>query len=197
MDNKGFTLIEILIVTLLIGIVASVAIPRAFRTNPERLAYRSARELANDLEQVRTSAVSAKRTLRVKFATGQRFYTAFVDTTADRTGTIDENAGEIRASRLLVRGSSGGLSGVVLPEKIVFSAGSATVGPEGRPTGGVVVSGGVDYLEFNTRGLLVPLGTSAVAYVSHSEDPSAVAAVTISGAGSFQIWRWVDGKWVR
>ena len=197
MNNKGYTIIEIVVVALLVGIVASVAIPRAVRSTPSREVYRAARELVADLEQVRTRAVANKRVLRVRFEPAARFYTAFVDTTADYSGVLSESEAEVRGSRLVIRGASGGLPGVSLPDPIVFSSGSASTGPAGRPTGGVVISSGAEILDFDARGLGTPLGTTGVVYLSHAEDPEAVAAVTISGAGSFQAWRLIDGDWVR
>jgi len=197
MNNKGFSLIEIVVVALLMGIVATVAIPRAMRTTPQRQVYHAARDLAADLEQVRTRAVASKRALRVRFVPGQRFYTAFVDTTSDYSGVFAENEAEVRASRLMIRGSKGDLPGVLLPEQLALSSGAASVGPLGMPTGGVAISSGTTYIDFNARGLAVPLGTMGAIYVANVEDPTAVAAVTISGAGSFQTWRWIEGKWVR
>ncbi len=85
----------------------------------------------------------------------------------------------------------------MLPERVEFGSGTAGAGPRGEPTGTVVVSSGGYSFDMDSRGLMAPLGTTAIIYLVHSEDPSAVAAVTVSGAGSIQAWRFINGEWVR
>ena len=51
--------------------------------------------------------------------------------------------------------------------------------------------------EFDTRGMLTPLGTTGVIYLVHEDDPDALAAVTLSGGGAFRYWRFRNGQWVK
>jgi type II secretory pathway pseudopilin PulG len=184
------------VVVLLLGVVASIAIPRALKTTPRQELTRATRQLARDLELVRTQAVAAKRTVRVRFWTSAGFYTAFMDATADRDGTINEDEAEVRTSRLIARGKYAGLPGVELPDRIVFGSGDASAGPLGGGASDPVPFAD-DRVEFNTRGMVLPLGTQGVLFLAHEDDPSVVAAVTVSGAGSFEVWHYRDGNWER
>ncbi len=189
-------MVELIVVTVLIGLVASLAIPRALKTTPRQEANRAARQLARDLEQVRTQAVSAKRTARMKFDVSGDFYTAFMDISDTRDGTIQEIEEEVRESRLVARGNYGGLPGVELPKTLKFGSGDASAGPLGGATSDPITLDS-DQVEFNSRGMVMPLGSSGVIFLEHENDPSAVTAVTISGAGAFQAWRYIDGRWER
>jgi len=194
--RRGFTLLEVVVVTLLIGVVASFAIPRALKTSPQQEVLRAARALTRGLELVRTQAMASKRQVRVTFDAANGFYTAYMDVTGGRTGDIAGTSEEVHATRILSRGSHGGIPGVELSDRVRFSTGEAGQGPLGDPAEDPVQLTD-DRVEFNSRGMVTPLGTNGVIFLSHKEDPSVVAAVTISGAGSFQAWRYRNGSWER
>jgi hypothetical protein len=142
-------------------------------------------------------AIAAKRQIRVRFYESEEFYSAFMDTTALRSGSISETDAEVQASRLLARGSMGGVSGVQLPSGVEFGTGIATSGPAGYDaTGGVVLVNG-DYVEFDSRGMVLPPGSGGVIYLTHEEVASAVAAVTITGASAFRSWVFRGGEWTK
>jgi len=196
-NRHGFSLVEAIVVMLLIAVVASVAVPRALKPSPARQVELAARALARDLELLRMRAIAAKRQVRVRFYAAERFYSAFMDTTALRTGAIAETGGEVEASRLLARGSSGGVPGVQLPRGIEFGTGIATVGPPGYEASGPLVLADGDYVEFDSRGMVVPPGSGGVIYLTHEELTSAVAAVTITGASAFRAWVFRGGEWTK
>jgi prepilin-type N-terminal cleavage/methylation domain-containing protein len=195
-DTQGVTLLELVVVALIIGVAASIALPRALHRTPRQELATAAKQLTRDLEQARTRALSAKRLVRVRFDASENFYTAFMDTTETRRGEIFEEAVEVHESRLVTHGSLGGLPGVELPKHVKFGAGSASAGPLGGATSDPVTLDS-DRVEFNSRGMVIPLGTSGVIYLTHDEDPALVAAVTISGAGAFQTWQYRNGSWER
>jgi prepilin-type N-terminal cleavage/methylation domain-containing protein len=194
LDRRGYTLVEMIVVTVLLAAVIAVAIPRGISTSPRLQVDIAARALARDLEKVRMRAIAAKRRVRVSFRVEEGFYTAFMDVTVARSGVIVGTTEEVRESRLLARGSTGGLPGVELPKNVVFDAGAAVLGPLGGTTSDPVTLEG-DRVEFDVRGMVVPAGSGGVIYLSHEDDPYAVAAVTISGAGAFRTWRYRDGGW--
>ena len=69
-------------------------------------------------------------------------------------------------------------------------------GPDGIPASDPIDLPN-DMIELNARGLVVPPSTGGAVYLVHEDDPSAVAVVTLSGAGAFQSWRDIDGRWVQ
>ena len=195
-DRRGITVLELIVVALLIGVAASMALPRALHRSPRQEVSTAAKQLTRDLEQARTRALSAKRVVRVRFDASEDFYTAFMDTTEARSGEIFEEVVEVHESRIVTHGSLGGLPGVELSRRVLFGAGDAAAGPLGEATNDAVLLDN-DYVEFNTRGMVVPLGTDGVIFLTHEEDPAIVAAVTISGAGAFQTWHYRNGSWER
>lgn len=195
---QGFTIVEMVAVLALIGTVAAIAIPRALKPSPYMEADHAARALVNDLEGARTRAMAARRRVRVAFDVNKDFYAAFMDVSGDRTGSISETADEARAVGLLVRGKNAmGIPGLPLPAGVTFGAGSVGTGPLGTSISGDFVALDSDRVEFDVRGMVTPLGAGGVVYLVHEDDPSAVAAVTISGGGAFQAWRYRNGKWIR
>jgi prepilin-type N-terminal cleavage/methylation domain-containing protein len=193
-DRRGYTLIEMMVVMVLLAAVVAVAVPRGLKSSPQLQVDMAARALTRDLEKVRMRAIASKRIVRVSFVEGEGFYTAFMDLTAGRTGAIEEMAEEVHESRLLTRGSNGGLPGVELPHGVVFGGGEATVGPLDNPLSDPITLEN-DRVEFNSRGMITPEGTGGVIFLTHGDDPSAVAAVSISGAGAFRAWRHRNGTW--
>ncbi len=196
LGDRGMTIIELIVVMLMFAVVATVALPRAVKSSPRQQVDLAARSLMRDLEQVRMRSLTAKRVVRVRFDKSKDFYTAFMDVTPDRQGTLGETDKEVEASGLLVRGSSGGVDGVSLPKGVRFGAGAASVGPSGNA---IVdpVSLTNDRVDFDARGMVNPAGAGGTVLITHDDDPTAVAAVTISGASAFRIWRFQGSQWVK
>jgi len=196
-NRQGFTLIELIIVVLLAGVMAAVAVPRALRTSPQQEVHKAARQIMRDLESARMRAIAAKRVVRVSFYETKDFYAAYQDVTSSRSGVISETEQEARASRLLARGNMGKIPGVDLATRVEFGAGSASAGPLGGSISDPVTFKN-DYVEFDVRGMVRPVDgvrTGGVVIVTHEKDKSIVSAVTVTGSGAFRTWTYRDGKW--
>lgn len=194
--KSGFTLIELIVAMLLLAIVALVALPQALKPSPSREVEVAARTLTRDLAQLRMRAIAAKRMVRVRFREADRFYSAFMDITPDRSGAIAETESEVRESGLQVNGSGGGIPGVNLPSGVRYGAGSVGEGPAGAAITDAIDLPD-DMIEFSSRGLVLPPSTGGAVYLTHRDDPDVVAVVTISGASAVQTWRYIAGAWVK
>ena len=196
-NSQGFTLIEMVIVLMIFGLMAAVTIPRAMRVSPRQQVHQAARQVMRDLEASRMRAISAKRVVRMSFYASKDFYAAFMDVSKGRRGDIEESEEEARASRFLARASDSGIPGAELPNGVVFGSGSATAGPMGEAISDPIMFDS-DLVEFDARGMVRPINgvrSGGTILVVHEDDPSIVAAVTVTGSGAFRSWNWQDGKW--
>lgn len=70
-DDGGFTLIEVLIVLLIIGLVSLMVIPSVNRLKGRRDLDRAARLLVADMTMVQQTAIAYGKTCRMEFYTGK------------------------------------------------------------------------------------------------------------------------------
>ena len=180
--QKGFTLIEMIFVMVFIGITLAITVPRMRRT-PQQTVRAMALELARDLEICRARALATKKKSRVAFDVSGRTYSGYLDD--DRDGNIEEKQEEMDALQ------AGGR--VTLPSDVLYGRGAA--GPVPGTTGSGEITFDPDRVEFTGRGVTDPLGTRGVIYLVHRDHPEAVAAVVVTGAGSFKTWVYSAGAW--
>ncbi|MBL0169161.1 MAG: GspH/FimT family pseudopilin [Gemmatimonadaceae bacterium] len=178
----GFTLIELLMVVAVVGIMMAVLVPR-FRISPETEVQLAAMQMAQDIDLARTRALSTRSTVRVKFVSGSRNYTGFLDD--DNNSTI----GETQAERDALRG----FATRTLPARIDFNRGSASAVPDDGGSGAITFAG--SKVEFDSRGLTLPMGVGGVVYLKQQTSATAVAAVAVSPSGQVRLWTWHNGAW--
>lgn len=183
-SRRGSSLFELMTVVVMIGVLSAIVVPR-FRTTPQTRVRLAARQLAQDLEFSRTRALATRSAARVTFATtGTIGYTGYLD--FDRDGTFAQSGAE--------SDSLGGFR--ARPFEPGMSYGRAGGAPDipSLPGGGsiTVPSGQVD---FDTRGLTAPFGTKGVIYLTHADDPTAAAAVSITAAAGIRAWVYQGGSW--
>ena len=182
MRRKGFTMIEMITVLAIIAVILATVIPR-MQVTPAREVRSQAYILIGDLELARTKAVSAKSDTRLVFDVGSGSYTGYMDDNHD--GVINETASEEAAL--------GGFGTRTLPSDVLFGQGVAPALPSISGTGPITFTG--SRLNFNNRGLTTPFQTRGAVYLVNRDDPSVVAAVAVSGAGSFRVWIYENGVW--
>lgn len=180
--RAGLTLIELLVVISMIGILSSIMIPR-MRPTPERRVRESARQLARDIELARTRALSAKRATRVTFDASAGTWAGYQAET--NSNVINETQAE--------RDSLRAFGARLLEGDVEFGRGTASALP-GWPMGDPSsFTGG--RINFASNGMSSPFGTQGVIYLQHRDREDAVAAVTVSGAGSVRVWINQGGTW--
>jgi prepilin-type N-terminal cleavage/methylation domain-containing protein len=180
--RDGFTLIEVLIVVVLIGVMMAIVVPR-FRVSQATKTRTAADQLARDLEAVRSRALSTRSIARLAFDPVTNTYVGYLD--ADRDGTIGQTAVEtaaLQVFRTRALDPDVRIGRVGAPDLPGFAgAGNITL-PNSR-------------VDFDARGLTTPLGTQGVLYLSGTTDQTAVAAVSVSAAAGIQTWVYRNGAW--
>ncbi len=180
----GFTLIEVLMVVAVIGVMVAIVGPK-FRLNEATETQLAAMQVAQDLELSRTRALATRSAVRFVFETNSDTvaYAGYLD--HNRDGIFSENHEERVALR--------GFGRRTVTTRIQYGRGTLPALPfDGN---GNAVTFADDRIEFDTRGLTVPMGTSGVVYFRHEAVPDKAAAVALSGSGAVRIWAYKDGEW--
>lgn len=85
MRKDGFTLIEALVLIVVLGVLAAIAIPGFSRWGPDMRLKSAVRDLKSDMELSRLRAIRENAHVVLAFDTGNNRYTVFVDSDADWT----------------------------------------------------------------------------------------------------------------
>jgi prepilin-type N-terminal cleavage/methylation domain-containing protein len=174
---RGFTIVELLTVLTIVGIALAVIVPR-FRLSPSQTVAAEARQLARDLEVARTRALATKRSAQVVFDVARNSYTGYLDHDGD--GKFLESATEMQALQ--------GRGNVDLSPEVRFGRGSASAAPDDMLSGAVTFPN--TRATFGPNGLTTPFGARGTIYIVSNKDPNVVAAVSVTGGGSFKVWRY-------
>lgn len=77
MNQKGFTIVEVVIALFIAGVLAAIAIPRFNQTNTKEKIKGQAKKLQADLVGMRLSAIQQRRRATVYFSPQQSTYTIY------------------------------------------------------------------------------------------------------------------------
>lgn len=181
--RAGFSLIELLMVVTMTGIMVAITASR-FRISELTETQLAGMQLVQDIDFTRTRALAARSVARVKFIdSSEPAYEGYLD--ADQDSVIAETAEE---SQLLH-----GFGHRELPTRIRYGRGSAPPIPNDATNS--VISFPGSHVDFNSRGVVHPMGTSGVVYLQHTVKPSVVVAVQVSAAGNVRLWTYKNGSW--
>jgi type IV fimbrial biogenesis protein FimT len=79
MNNKGFTLAEVLVTIGILGIMAAISIPSYISWLPRHRLQTSARQIYDDLNLAKMEAVRRNTNICITFSTANNNYRVFVD----------------------------------------------------------------------------------------------------------------------
>jgi len=180
-NQRGFTLIELMVTVGLIGIVVSLAVP-SFMGSLPRIRLRSAtRALSSDIRRARSEAISRNKLIYVVFPVTGTTYTVREDSI---TGPVIMN--------------------VDLAEEFNgVSFGLGTVVPNSKPPG-VLPTGApgdsVDFTDNNIRldalGRSMKAGAPENGEIYLTNTLGEIYCITVLGtSGRVKVYRWTGGVW--
>lgn len=133
-SGSGFTMIELMVVTVIIAVIAAMVVPLAFGTSGTA-AMASARRLGADMEYAQNLAITTQSNITVTFDTTANSYTV-----SNSSGVVQHPI-TLKAFTITL-GNEAGSNGVAITS--AFGTGKQVVfGPLGDPTpAGTVALGG-------------------------------------------------------
>jgi prepilin-type N-terminal cleavage/methylation domain-containing protein len=179
-SRRGFSLIEIMIVVVLIGLMMAIVVPR-FRVSQWTKSREAADQLARDLEAARSRALATRSIVRIVVDPVTATYTGYLDD--NRDGILAQSAAETVALATF--------RSRTLDQDVQFGRGAAPDLP-GFPGGGGITLPN-NRVDFDARGLTLPLGTRGVIYLRSGANRAAVTAVSISASAGIQAWVYQGG----
>lgn len=181
--RAGFTMIELLIVVTITGIMVAISAPH-FRITELAETQLAGMQLVQDVDFARTRALATRALSRVTFEDKSTpDYAGYLDTDAD--STIAETAAEMTFFH--------GFGKRPLPDRVLYGRGTTPAIPNDGSNSGITFAN--NRVEFNSRGIPQPIGSSGVVYLHHANKSSAVVAVQVTAAGNVRLWTYKDGSW--
>lgn len=186
-DLSGFSLIEMLMAIVILGIVASIAIPGFSGWIPNYKLRSAAMELYSNLQKVKMAAIRNNGEFAVVFDTGagnyqivnggaDRDYSTAGDNITEKTVTLSDHGGGV--------GYGNGNAGAPF---------DAARGFDNNVTFDDTIEGN-DIVVFNARGLInAQANAGGEVYVSNSKDTAYTIGTMVSGL--VYVRRWDGAAW--
>jgi len=170
-NSKGFTLVEVIIVVVIIGIMAAISIPSISRWLPNYRLKRAARDVYSSMQKARMLAVKLNRETAIEFDPGTNKYTLCDNWSGGCIGNSQEtDLSTIGSGVGYGHGDATSAVGSGFDNEVTYSADTAIFGPRG-------------------------LGkTSGYVYLDHQGNTKTYAVGSLT-SGSIRILKWQGGAW--
>ena len=165
----------------MVGLMMTFALPY-MKVSPLTRVRSAGNTLVRALELSRTRALSTKKEVRFTFDLSGDAYVGFLDDDNDQIWnyTAAESAALGIGLRSLGQGVVYGIGNA--PQLVEF--------PGANP-----ITFANDRVDFDNRGFPKPFGGRGAIYLVSENDANAVAAVTVTGSGAFDVLVYRDGQW--
>lgn len=181
--RTGFTLIELLMVVTITGLMVAIVAPK-FRITETTELQLAGMQMVQDVDFVRTRALAARSLARVRFDNVS---------TPSYTGYLDTDADSLIAETTLESQTLHGFGRRELPVRVAFGRGSVPPLPSAPSTTSISFAG--SKVDFNSRGIVQPMGQGGVVYLKHTVKTGAAVAIEVSPAGNVRLWTYKNGSW--
>ena len=184
-QEKGFTIVEVLIVIAVIGVLAAFAIPNFLNWLPKMRVNSAARNLVSEMQLTRMQAVSERNNYVITFNVGSNQYSIYDDD--DNDGA---EAGELVKTVNIGTDNPGiqfgYISGTQKPTggsittAVAFGSTSSPIRETFKPNGAASLSGSV---------YLIPTQDIAAGKTDRQR------AITVIQTGRVKLWRYDGSSW--
>jgi Tfp pilus assembly protein FimT len=144
-NYKGMTLLEVMIITVIIGVASMLALPQFGKTSDRLKLKTTGKEIMSSLRLARSSAISQRCQFGVYFDPNSRQYILFEDVANLSSFTYDAGLDSVIASKALPGNVDFGtnsfpnLVAIFKPSGSAASSGSVQVTSSGKYTGSMTV----------------------------------------------------------
>ena len=198
-SEKGTTLLEIIVVVVLVGILAAIAIPSMRALAPRYRLQSATSELVEAMQLGRMRAISTGRVFYIDFDYGGdgingKYYVCYLDGDGDAVATL----GEVAASQVTPNDQVHGVGVIRLPKSVSYGAVGSTPAPNSDPIGvdGVAVDvNGTKRLAFRPDGRIALNNSGKQPTIYLQADQGRNRAVQVNLLGRIRVLKWGNGGW--
>jgi len=204
LNRRGFTLLEVMVTVVLVGIMAAIAVPSIRAWLPHYQLRMAKNDLVNTLYLGKMRAIATGHRMYVDFdpngdgTLNEAAFTGYLDTDDDGSrGEANNAAGEneFTESQVVLPKRSGGIPVVEFPGRISTGALDGTPAvPNGSAIGDGIEANN-DRIEFLPSGRVTLNGDGTLPTIYLRSDRDEQCAIQVNMLGQIIVYQWEDSAW--